>query len=112
MSDAGGYICRSTDREIAQITVNVSDFITTVDIGSTTPITPPMPSTMSTTESEEKSCEPITVPMCLEDIGYNQTIMPNSWGHTHQDDAGLEIHQFYPLVKVSIIPYITFNVSC
>ena len=34
-------------------------------------------------------------------IQYNETIMPNLLNHQTQEDAGLEIHQFYPLVKVS-----------
>ncbi|KAM9334336.1 frizzled-7-A-like [Symphorus nematophorus] len=44
-------------------------------------------------------CQPISIPLCI-DIAYNQTIMPNLLGHAHQEDAGLEVHQFYPLVKV------------
>ncbi|XP_010725824.1 frizzled-1-like, partial [Meleagris gallopavo] len=43
--------------------------------------------------------QPISIPLCT-DIAYNQTIMPNLLGHTNQEDAGLEVHQFYPLVKV------------
>jgi len=45
-------------------------------------------------------CEPITIPLC-KDIQYNMTIMPNLLNHQKQDDAGLEVHQFYPLVKVT-----------
>jgi len=45
-------------------------------------------------------CEPITIPLC-KDIQYNMTIMPNLLNHRKQDDAGLEVHQFYPLVKVT-----------
>jgi len=44
-------------------------------------------------------CEPITIPLC-KDIQYNETIMPNLLNHQKQEDAGLEVHQFYPLVKV------------
>ncbi|KAG8277715.1 Frizzled-7 [Homalodisca vitripennis] len=44
-------------------------------------------------------CEPITIPFCL-DIKYNETIMPNLLNHQKQEDAGLEVHQFFPLVKV------------
>ncbi|KAK9518757.1 hypothetical protein VZT92_018151 [Zoarces viviparus] len=44
-------------------------------------------------------CQSISVPLC-SDLAYNQTIMPNLLGHTNQEDAGLEVHQFYPLVKV------------
>uniref|UniRef100_A0A665U4F1 Frizzled-7-like n=1 Tax=Echeneis naucrates TaxID=173247 RepID=A0A665U4F1_ECHNA len=44
-------------------------------------------------------CQSISIPLCT-DIAYNQTILPNLLGHTNQEDAGLEVHQFYPLVKV------------
>ena len=44
-------------------------------------------------------CEPITIPLC-NDIQYNMTIMPNLLNHQKQEDAGLEVHQFFPLVKV------------
>ncbi|KAM9836276.1 frizzled-7-A-like [Aulostomus maculatus] len=44
-------------------------------------------------------CQPISIPLCA-DIAYNQTIMPNLLGHVYQEEAGLEVHQFYPLVKV------------
>ncbi|KAM4689531.1 frizzled-1 [Discoglossus pictus] len=52
-------------------------------------------------------CQPISIPLCT-DIAYNQTIMPNLLGHTNQDDAGLEVHQFYPLVKVQCSPELKF----
>ena len=48
---------------------------------------------------EHGFCQPISIPLCT-DIAYNQTILPNLLGHTNQEDAGLEVHQFYPLVKV------------
>ncbi|XP_071486103.1 frizzled-5-like [Diadema antillarum] len=44
-------------------------------------------------------CEPITVPMC-RDVGYNMTYMPNQFNHHTQDEAGLEVHQFWPLVEI------------
>jgi len=49
-------------------------------------------------------CEPITIPLC-KDIQYNMTIMPNLLNHQKQDDAGLEVHQFYPLVKVMAVEF-------
>lgn len=52
-------------------------------------------------------CEPITIPLC-KDIEYNETIMPNLLNHQRQDDAGLEVHQFFPLVKVQCSPYLKF----
>ncbi|KAJ7992364.1 hypothetical protein DPEC_G00277760 [Dallia pectoralis] len=52
-------------------------------------------------------CQPISIPLCT-DIAYNQTIMPNLVGHYNQEDAGLEVHQFYPLVKVQCSPELKF----
>ncbi|KAM4568400.1 frizzled-1 [Fundulus diaphanus] len=56
---------------------------------------------------EHGFCQPISIPLCT-DIAYNETIMPNLLGHTSQDDAGLEVHQFYPLVKVQCSPDLKF----
>ncbi|XP_060517028.1 frizzled-2 [Cylas formicarius] len=47
-----------------------------------------------------EKCQPITIPFC-SGIRYNTTIMPNLLGHTTQEDAGLEVHQYFPLVKVN-----------
>lgn len=44
-------------------------------------------------------CQSISVPLCA-DLAYNQTIMPNLLGHFSQEDAGMEVHQFFPLVQV------------
>ncbi|XP_077131835.1 frizzled-5 [Ranitomeya variabilis] len=44
-------------------------------------------------------CQEITVPMC-KGIGYNYTYMPNQFNHDTQDEAGLEVHQFWPLVEI------------
>ncbi|KAJ1064955.1 hypothetical protein K5549_005764 [Capra hircus] len=52
-------------------------------------------------------CQPISIPLCT-DIAYNQTILPNLLGHTNQEEAGLEVHQFYPLVKVQCSPELRF----
>ena len=52
-------------------------------------------------------CETITVPLC-KDLQYNETVMPNSLGHQKQEEAGLEVHQFFPLVKVQCSPYLKF----
>ena len=66
-------------------------------------------SLVSSTISEKDSlphhgrCEPITIPLC-KDILYNETIMPNLLNHQKQEDAGLEVHQFFPLVKVKCSP--------
>uniref|UniRef100_H2Y9A3 Uncharacterized protein n=1 Tax=Ciona savignyi TaxID=51511 RepID=H2Y9A3_CIOSA len=44
-------------------------------------------------------CELITLSIC-KGIRYNETIFPNVLGHQDQAEAGLQINQFYPLVKV------------
>lgn len=52
-------------------------------------------------------CEPITISICM-DIPYNTTIMPNLLGQTRQDEAGQEIFQFAPLVKIDCSPDLQF----
>lgn len=44
-------------------------------------------------------CKPISVPFC-QGIAYNETIFPNILGHQTQEEAGLEVHQYFPLLKV------------
>ncbi|XP_033634822.1 uncharacterized protein LOC117296064 [Asterias rubens] len=53
-----------------------------------------------------QQCEDITIPMCPPEIGYTKTSMPNYLDMTNQDDAGLEVHQYYPLVKVQCSPHL------
>ncbi|CAL4123444.1 unnamed protein product [Meganyctiphanes norvegica] len=48
---------------------------------------------------QHSRCEPITITLC-KDIQYNTTIMPNLLNHQSQEEAGMEAHQFFPLVKV------------
>lgn len=50
-------------------------------------------------ESSPRRCSPITIPMCQK-LGYNQTYFPNRFGHETQEEAGMEAHQFWPLVNV------------
>ena len=52
-------------------------------------------------------CEPITIPFC-KGIAYNQTIFPNLMGNQNQEEAGLDVHQYYPLVKVKCSADIQF----
>ncbi|XP_013408479.2 LOW QUALITY PROTEIN: frizzled-2 [Lingula anatina] len=61
----------------------------------------------SVDQPEHGRCEPITIPLC-KDIQYNQTIMPNLLNHQKQEEAGLEVHQFFPLVKVDCSPSLKF----
>lgn len=49
--------------------------------------------------AKEPRCEQITVPLC-KGIGYNYTYMPNTFRHDSQEEAGLEVHQFWPLVEI------------
>jgi len=58
--------------------------------------------------AEKKAvCEPITIPMC-KDIGYNSTRLPNQFNHATQEEAGLEVHQFWPLVRIECSPDLRF----
>ncbi|TNN18737.1 Frizzled-5 [Schistosoma japonicum] len=47
-----------------------------------------------------EKCIPIEIPLC-KNIGYNLTYMPNAFNHETQEEAGLEVHQFYPLVEIN-----------
>ncbi|KAI1291906.1 Frizzled-7-A [Halotydeus destructor] len=51
-------------------------------------------------EKPAGKCEEITIPMC-RGIGYNYTSVPNMFLHDTQEEAGLEVHQFWPLVEIS-----------
>lgn len=57
--------------------------------------------TIQNAAANEK-CVPITMQMC-KDIPYNMTLYPNILGHTKEEDASLEVHQFLPLVKVGLL---------
>ena len=52
-------------------------------------------------------CEPITIPLC-QDIQYNKTMFPNLLKHRSQEEAELEVHQFFPLVKAKCSQYLKF----
>ncbi|KAK5614958.1 hypothetical protein CRENBAI_008351 [Crenichthys baileyi] len=55
------------------------------------------------TQAPSGTCQPITVPLC-EDVSYTNTVLPNILGHKSQEEAGLVIHQFFPLIKVECSP--------
>lgn len=57
--------------------------------------------------SKEKKCEKIKIPMC-QSIGYNLTYMPNMFNHDTQEEAALEVHQFWPLVEIRCSPDLKF----
>lgn len=52
---------------------------------------------------DERKCQEITIPMC-KGIGYNLTHFPNQFNHETQEEAGLEVHQFWPLVEIQCSP--------
>lgn len=71
---------------------------------------PPPPSTSpasTTTTLPPGPCQPIQVSLC-KDLAYNMTILPNLLGHNTQEEAGMELHQFFPLVKVQCSPHLQF----
>lgn len=65
-----------------------------------------LPRTTSTA-AKELTCQEIAVPLC-KGIGYNYTYMPNQFNHDTQDEAGLEVHQFWPLVEIQCSPDLKF----
>ncbi|XP_037972878.2 frizzled-2 isoform X2 [Plutella xylostella] len=52
-------------------------------------------------------CEDITIPMC-RGVGYNRTSFPNQLDHDTQEEAGLEVHQYWPLVEIKCSPDLKF----
>ena len=54
-----------------------------------------------------RKCQEITIPIC-RGIGYNMTFMPNQFNHDTQEEAGLEVHQFWPLVEIQCSPDLKF----
>lgn len=62
---------------------------------------------LSSSVPTHNKCEPITISIC-KNIPYNMTIMPNLLGHTRQEEAGYEVFQFAPLVKVGCSPDLQF----
>ena len=57
--------------------------------------------------SGQTMCEPVTIPLCTG-LQYNKTIFPNMLKHRTQEEAALEVHQFFPLVKVGCSNYLAF----
>lgn len=55
----------------------------------------------------QKKCEAVTIPLC-SGLQYNTTLFPNMLKHRTQDEAALEVHQFFPLVKVGCSEYLAF----
>ncbi|XP_047484369.1 uncharacterized protein LOC125036046 [Penaeus chinensis] len=79
--------------------VCVGDFDTSVEISTAVPNHQEENGGMVISEK----CEAISIPLC-KDLPYNMTIVPNLLNHDSQEEAGLEVHQFFPLVKVQCSP--------
>ncbi|XP_075978516.1 frizzled 2 [Anticarsia gemmatalis] len=54
---------------------------------------------LATAAALQPRCQEITIPMC-RGIGYNLTSFPNPLDHDTQEEAGLEVHQYWPLVEI------------
>ncbi|XP_049543685.1 frizzled-2 [Anopheles darlingi] len=67
----------------------------------------PMPHVPAVPRDPNSRCEEITIPMC-RGIGYNLTSFPNEMNHETQEEAGLEVHQFWPLVEIKCSPDLKF----
>lgn len=83
-----------------QSVIGVQQFVDQSDIVSSGYVSP-------TSLASHNKCEPITISIC-KNIPYNTTIMPNLFGHTRQEEAGYEVHQFAPLVKTGCSPDLQF----
>ena len=46
----------------------------------------------------QQKCQPLTIPLC-QNLEYNLTIFPNVLKHESQEEAAMEVHQFFPLVQ-------------
>lgn len=79
--------------------VGLQEFLDQNDIVTSSDVSSSLPS--------HGKCEPITISIC-KNIPYNTTIMPNLFGHTRQEEAGYEVFQFAPLVKVGCSPDLQF----
>ncbi|XP_070562716.1 uncharacterized protein [Ptychodera flava] len=61
--------------------------------------------TTVSTQANRRRCEPLTIPLC-QDVGYNATLFPNYLNQTSQDDAALEVRQYFPMVKLQCSPHL------
>ena len=61
---------------------------------------PPVPSSTPIPTTHIPQCKSISIPLCRQLTHYNTTQFPNLLGHRRQEEAGIEVHQFYPLVRV------------
>lgn len=67
----------------------------------------PIPQKSSILHGSNSRCEEIRIAMC-RGIGYNLTSFPNELNHDTQEEAGLEVNQFFPLVEMKCSPDLKF----
>jgi len=48
-------------------------------------------------------CEPVSIPMC-SGVAYNDTIFPNLLGNANQEQAGQDMSEYTPLIKIGCSP--------
>ncbi|GAB6027998.1 Frizzled-10 [Chamberlinius hualienensis] len=58
-------------------------------------------------ESRRSRCERITIPMC-RDMPYNMTRMPNLINNLDQIEAGIQVHEYQPLVEYGCSKHLRF----
>ena len=51
-------------------------------------------------------CEKLTIGPCLDAVPYNETTLPNLFGHENQQEVENAIREFDPLIKVNCNPYL------
>ncbi|XP_078492368.1 frizzled-2-like [Ciona intestinalis] len=56
-------------------------------------------------ECKSSNCQEVTTPMCSDIIRY-PALMPNMFGHTTQEEANIELHQYYPFLKIGCSSYL------
>lgn len=67
----------------------------------------PIPQMLPIPRDPNARCEEIRITMC-RGIGYNMTSFPNELNHDTQEEAGLEVNQFFPLVEMKCSPDLKF----
>ena len=65
------------------------------------------PIIMSSTTTKNPKCENITILLC-QNLKYSMTRFPNRFLHENQEEAALEVHQFWPLVQINCSPMLKF----
>ena len=55
--------------------------------------------TATETIPAQGTCEPLTLTLC-QDVGYENTFLPNFFNHTEQSEADLHLQRFSPLILI------------